>query len=51
MYQTPDGLIEVRLQHVTFSKQLKGRDTITHKARNNDANCIDVQYKLLQHVQ
>ena len=33
MYQTPDGLMEVRLQHVTFSKQLKGRDTITHNAR------------------
>ena len=33
MYQTPDGLMEVRLQHVTFSKQLKGGDTITHNAR------------------
>ena len=33
MYQTPDGLMEVRLQHVTFSKQLKGRDSITHNAR------------------
>ena len=33
MYQTPDGFMEVRLQHVTFSKQLKGRDTITHNAR------------------
>ena len=33
MYQTPDGLMEVRLQHVAFSKQLKGRDTITHNAR------------------
>ena len=33
MYQTPDGLMEVRLQHVTFSKLLKGGDTITHNAR------------------
>ena len=33
MYQTPDGLMEVRLQYVTFSKQLKGGDTITHNAR------------------
>ena len=33
MYQTPDGLMEVRLQHVTFSKQLKGGDTIKHYAR------------------
>ena len=33
MYQTPDGLMEVRLQHVTFSKQLKGGDAITHNAR------------------
>ena len=33
MYQTPEGLMEVRLQHVTFSKQLKGGDTITHNAR------------------
>ena len=33
MYQIPDGLMEVRLQHVTFSKQLKGGDTITHSAR------------------
>ena len=33
MYQTPDELMEVRLQHVMFSKQLKGGDTITHNAR------------------
>ena len=33
MYQTADGLMEVRLQHVTFSKQLKGGDTIKHYAR------------------
>ena len=29
MYQTPDGLMEARLQYVTFSKQLKGGDAIT----------------------
>ena len=33
MCQTPDGLMEVRLQHVTFSKKLKGGDAITHNAR------------------
>ena len=33
MYQTADGLMEVRLQHVTFYKQLKGGDTIKHYAR------------------
>ena len=33
MYQTPNGLMEVRFQHVTFSKQIKGGDTITHNAR------------------
>ena len=33
MYQTADGLMEVRLQHVTFSKQLKTGEIITHNAR------------------
>ena len=33
IYQTPDGLMEVRFQHVTFLKQIKGGDTITHNAR------------------
>ena len=33
IYQTPNGLMEVRFQHVTFSKQIKGGDTITHNAR------------------
>ena len=33
IYQTPDGLMEVRIQYVTFSKQIKGGDTITHNAR------------------
>lgn len=34
MYQTADGLMEVRLQQVTFSKQLKNR-------RNHDAQRAD----------
>lgn len=33
MYQTPDGFMEVRIQHVTFSKQIKGGDMIFHNAR------------------
>ena len=33
MYQTPDGLMEVRLQKVLFTKELPNRDTITHHAR------------------
>ena len=33
MYQTPDGLMEVRLQYVTFTKQIKGGGTIVHNAR------------------
>ena len=33
MYQTPDGLMEVRIQSVTFSKTVKGGDTIYHHAR------------------
>ena len=33
MYQTPDGLMEVRLQYVAFTKQIKGGDTIIHNAR------------------
>ena len=33
MYQTADGLMEVRLQQVTFSKQLKTGDIMTHNAR------------------
>lgn len=33
MYQTPDGLMEARLQDVTFSKQIKDGDTIIHNAR------------------
>ena len=32
MYQTTDGLMEVRIQHVTFSKVLKG-------GRNTDSSC------------
>lgn len=33
MYQTPDGLMEVRWQKVLFTKELPNRDTITHHAR------------------
>ncbi len=33
MYQTPDGLMKVRVQAVVFSKQLKNGDKIEHKAR------------------
>lgn len=33
MYQTPDGLMEVRIQNVEFVKQKKGGETICHKAR------------------
>ncbi len=32
MYQTTDGFMEVRMQHVTFSKVLKGGETLTHHA-------------------
>ena len=33
MYQTTDGLMEVRIQHVTFSKVLKGGEILIHHAR------------------
>lgn len=33
MWQTPDGLMEVRVQHVIFAKRIKGGNTIKHKAR------------------
>ena len=33
MYQTTEGFMEVRIQHVTFSKELKGGKTLTHHAR------------------
>lgn len=33
MYQTPDGLMEVRIQEVEFVKQKKGGEVIRHKAR------------------
>lgn len=33
MYQTPDGLMEVRIQLVTFIKQLKGGENLIHQAR------------------
>lgn len=33
MYQTPDGLMEVRIQHVVFTKPIKGGENLTHQAR------------------
>lgn len=33
IYQTPNGLMEVRIQSVSFCKQLKDRETLTHRAR------------------
>ena len=33
MYQTPDGLMQVRTQAVEFVKQRKGEEAIRHKAR------------------
>ena len=33
IYQTPNGLMEVRIQQVTFTKQLKNGETLTHRAR------------------
>ena len=33
IYQTPNGLMEVRIQYVTFTKQIKDGDTIIHDAR------------------
>ena len=33
MYQTPEGLMEVRIQRVIFSKKIKGGETIIHNAR------------------
>ncbi len=33
MYQTPDGLMEVRIQNVEFVRQKKGGETIHHKSR------------------
>lgn len=33
VYQTSDGLMEVRIQHVVFAKQLKDGNIIKHHAR------------------
>ena len=33
MYQTPQGLMEVRVQEVTFTKQKSNEELLTHKAR------------------
>ncbi len=32
-YMTPDGLMEYRVRHVTFTKKVKDGDDIIHKAR------------------
>lgn len=32
MYQTPKGLMKVRIQQVTFTKQFKNREILTHQA-------------------
>lgn len=33
MYQTPDGLMEIRIQNVSFSKQQQEAEPLIHKAR------------------
>ena len=33
MYQTPDGVMEVRIQDVTFTKKTSDGETIIHNAR------------------
>ncbi len=33
MWQTPEGLTEVSVKHVTFSKRIKGGEALTHHAR------------------
>lgn len=33
MYQTPDGLMEVRIQNVTFLKKIRTKEMIIHNAR------------------
>lgn len=33
IYQTPNGLMEVRIQQVEFTKRLKGGETLIHQAR------------------
>ena len=33
MYQSPEGLMEIRIQEVNFTKQCSGGKTLTHKAR------------------
>lgn len=47
MYQTPDGLMEVRIQLVEFVKQKrKGEETIRHKARII-THCDEKKHKLI----
>ena len=41
IYQTTEGFMEVRIQHVTFSKVLKGGETLAHHA--HIITCADTQ--------
>ena len=43
MYQTPNGLMEVRLQYVTFSKQVKGCLQRTYQNKS-DSNGWFIRY-------
>mgnify|MGYP003293164247 CR=1 FL=1 len=46
IFQTLDGLMEVRLQYATFSKRLKEGDAITRNARI--ITCVDIRkHKLI----
>ena len=45
MYQTTDGLMEVRIQHVTFSKVLKGGEILIHHARIITYEIIEIYRK------
>ena len=47
MYQTPNGLMEMRVQSVMFTKKLKNGDIIKHKARIV-TYCDEKKHKLIQ---
>lgn len=46
MYQTPDGLMEVRIQNVEFVRHKKGGETVRHKARII-THCDSRKHKLI----
>lgn len=46
MYQTPEGLMEVRIQNVEFVKQKKGGETIHHK-KSRISSYVDVKKRKL----